>query len=358
MDLPVVVVMQALDGVVKVIEALPEAADQKLIEYVADDLGIAVDEIRASRLLTDEDGEALAEDVDHIATIFGATATEPAVSAVSLDKALLALTQSKRLAKVDAAFEDSPTGQVVLERAREWLQRNAQDDIADQRFAQARSFIDDGRLPGIVQGVDTFSINNVELVVSFAVVDVLTESVVAVQEALTMWSRLRTEEKLPELTLWSNRLLDILEFVDVALAAHVYDVVAATRLLDIGRDTKDSDAALPADGAAPPSVVALDEAKLVGILSTIETFAEGVDACIKPSVDALYRSMRPLMNKIEVRKLVADICVRAAEFTATPLPSGASAAVEEWKAASGKHNESFLERASELIRCHKKLSSS
>ena len=296
--------------------------------------------------------------MEHVANIFGAYMPEPTVSAVCLDKALVALTHSKRLSTVDDALSDGLAGQAVLTRAREWLQRSAQDEIADQRFEQARSFIDDERMPRFTAIDGVFLVANTELVVSFAVMDVLRESVVAVQEALTMWSRVRKEEKMLAMTLWAARLRDILKAIDVALATHAYDVVAASRFLELGGDPGYFDAAsTPTDDAAL-GVVALDETKFVSIMETIETLTEGVDAFLKPCVSALSVAIPPLMKTVEARTLVAAASVQAAEFVKTPLPSGASAAVEDWKAAVlGQHPAAFLERASELLRCHKKLAS-
>lgn len=197
--------------------------------------------------MTQATGSELLEDIETLSTVLLGAQTPPKVSASQCASALKALRECRRLSDIHGALKASDGGECVLHRASALIARNAQDEAADARLAAAQSIL---KSPGLLawtsqasladadgavtddqgaqgSGSITVIFRNVASMDKGLAVEVLNESMLAAQEALSMWSDAGREEGMSAVRLWFTSLLEFIEKADLYMNYRMFADMAA-----------------------------------------------------------------------------------------------------------------------------------
>lgn len=192
-------------------------------------------------------GSELLEDLQTLRTVLFGAQTPPKVSASLAAQALKTLRECRRLSDVHEALKASDGGECVLNRASSLILRNAQDEAADARLAAAQSIL---KSPGLLvwtsqaalldadgagmndegdrlAGPPTLVFGNAASMKKGLVVEVLNESMLAAQEALSMWSDAGREEGMAAVRRWFASLLESTEKADLYMSFRLFADMAA-----------------------------------------------------------------------------------------------------------------------------------
>jgi hypothetical protein len=100
--------------------------------------------------------------------------------------------------------------------ANHFIQRGAQDTIADDDFGNSLEFLTDERLPHMYtpEGSVIVLVQNIQLVATGSVVDILAESLNGVLSSYEMWSPARKEQQAQGIADWAGKFMNLLSLCD------------------------------------------------------------------------------------------------------------------------------------------------
>ena len=124
--------------------------------------------------------------------------------------------------EVKKALEKCPCSDIVKESVSALLTTSAEDNISDQKFQIAVSYIDDARMPKVIAAdgdQDRTCISNLAQVRSNYVTSVIDESLIGVVEAYATWSATRQREMAEPLQGFFTRCLETVSLCDLSISA-------------------------------------------------------------------------------------------------------------------------------------------
>lgn len=235
-----------------------------------------------------------------------------------------------------------------------FVARNAQDEVADARFQTALKFLEDDRLPkDEIQfdddgATDSSKILNFDFISSMGVVDHLAEVVDAVNEAVSLWSKLSLAEKRQALEQWATRLCDVCGVIDKSLSVHAYQCIASIDLPEDVFRQEDLQALRESVGSFQSDSEQvlkdwLQESPFREFLNTCLSFGKSLSG--SPTVGKIIAErVTPIVHNSTLRGHVRSVIAAANKCAAQHIPDGVPDALEEFvtQDAAGKQEESYL----------------
>ncbi|CAK0857072.1 unnamed protein product, partial [Prorocentrum cordatum] len=194
---------------------------------------------------------------------------------------------SERLRDISKKMKNSVIGQEVSSAVSVSMQRNAQDDVADDKLRDAMSLMASTAFPSTsTDDTNRITIRNTEVVATLSMVEVVERGLKLVAECLAMWSPIRAVEQAP-------KVLECMTLVRDAL--DMFDFVAALLLQDHFSPLVDTlDSAVEGDALDQSSFedVLGSKQKLVAkvVHKVLPTFERGCLGNIMPSLETITKA--------------------------------------------------------------------
>lgn len=287
----------------------------------------------------------LVDDLEAVITIIKAATTPPTTTAGQLTDAMALLGRAETVA-LKEAFETLPGTACVMSLAASLQARSAKDDLADNRFEAAVTFLTDERTNvTVVISTDhglRMKLMNWDYLRDLKAIAVCQESLGAVTESSLLWSAVRLEEQQSSLITWAGQLLETMQRIDAGLCAHTAALVSSMKRLTQQALTDGSDDFQQADildvGISEQCTKVLEffvaEDALKGFLVTLSNIIDfGQNGIVPPLRQAISENFslarNNLTDNMRTRKLVKDVIMMASKLHTCVTPSDASQVVED-----------------------------
>ena len=144
------------------------------------------------------------EDLTSISIVLGGAAGKEENYALTRTQKAVARMNSADFGQLSRALAKSRIWLLALTSAAGVLQTSSQDALADRKLARANAILLDERLPYLAEpaadseeGARRGTIDNAGLVMDGTALEALEESVCAMTEAISMWSKVQAEQQRP-----------------------------------------------------------------------------------------------------------------------------------------------------------------
>lgn len=271
--------------------------------------------------------EELAADVGAFAHLVGVYGSDVVINEV--EKSGIRL-NNKRMAPVKKALQSCEAGQEVLSEVALLMQTSGQDDIADSKFQAAWDLLGDERLVSLLNdGGEVIHVTNLASLEDGTVVNVLNEVLLNLEEAASLWSAFRYNNKVENIIDFLNAVENFMSMCDEILLFHAFAIVkashpACTLLDDDVEDPADwNHDVLSQEFKEMGSMIEqhwAQEIELVNLKKRMLHFIESSPACLKNSCPEEWSasdSGRYIENG-NIRDLMYSILTKLCAFMGRP----------------------------------------